>query len=66
MQVQMKLALLRQQKAEQMAYGQSMQQERLGRLTTQRIEYERQLAAQRDQQRQLLIQQEEQVFLHAI
>ena len=62
MQVQMKLALLRQQKAEQMAYGQSMQSERLSRLNNQRFEYERTLASQREQERQKLMTLEENVF----
>ncbi len=62
MQVQMKLALLRQQKAEQLAYGQSMQAERLGRLTNQREEYERSIASQREQERNQLIAQEEHVY----
>ena len=62
MQVQMKLALLRQQKAEQMAYGQSMQSERLSRLNNQRFEYERNLYSQREQERQKLMTLEESVF----
>lgn len=62
MQVQMKLALLRQQKAEQLAYGQSMQAERLGRLSTQREEYERVLATQREMERNQLIAQEQHVY----
>ena len=62
MQVQMKLALLRQQKAEQLAYGQSLQAERLGRLSNQREEYERSLATQREAQRNQLIVQEQQIF----
>ena len=62
MQVQMKLALLRQQKAEQMAYGQSMQSERLNRLSTQRAEYEKTLAMQRENERLKLISIEEQVY----
>lgn len=62
MQVQMKLALLRQQKAEQMAYGQSMQSERLNRLVNQRAEYEKTLANQREVERMKLITLEEQVY----
>uniref|UniRef100_A0A1X7T1J8 Hepatocyte growth factor-regulated tyrosine kinase substrate helical domain-containing protein n=2 Tax=Amphimedon queenslandica TaxID=400682 RepID=A0A1X7T1J8_AMPQE len=62
MQVQMKLALLRQQKAEQMAYGQSMQSERLNRLSNQRAEYEKTLAIQRENERLKLITLEEQVY----
>lgn len=62
MQVQMKLALLRQQKAEQLAYGQSMQAERLGRLSNQREEYERVLASQRELERNQLIAQEQHVY----
>ena len=62
MQVQMKLALLRQQKAEQLAYGHSMQAERLDRLTNQREEYERTLASQREVERSQLIAQEQHVY----
>lgn len=62
MQVQMKLALLRQQKAEELAYGHTMQNERLGRLNNQREEYKRLIASQREFERQQLIVQEQQVF----
>ena len=64
MQMEQKLALLRQQKAEQLTFQQALQRQRLDDLQTQRSEYEKQLAHQRESERLQLIAKEQQVLQH--
>ncbi len=64
MQMEQKLALLRQQKAEQFTYQQALQKQRLDDLQTQRSEYEQQLAQQREAERLELVAKEKQVLQH--
>ncbi len=62
MQMEQKLALLRQQKAEQVTFQQALQKQRLDDLQTQRSEYEQQLTQQREAERLQLIAKEQQVM----
>ena len=62
MQMEQKLALLRQQKAEQMAYQETLRQERMVKLSTQQQEFEFQIQEQRERERLQLIAQEQQVL----
>ena len=64
MQMEQKLALLRQQKAEQVTFQQVLQRQRLDDLQTQRSEYEKALQQQREVERQQLIAKEQQVLQH--
>ena len=60
--MEQKLALLRQQKQEQMDFEKSLQQQRLETLQSKRSEYEQKLQAQREKERQVLIAQEKQIL----
>jgi len=64
MQMEQKLALLRQQKQEQVEFQQSLQQKRLEVLQTQRLEYEQKVAYQREMERKQLIEKEQKVIQH--
>ena len=64
MQMEQKLALLRQQKQEQLAFQQSLQNKRLEVLNSQRVELEQKVAMQRELERQQLIAQEQKVLQH--
>ena len=60
--MEQKLALLRQQKQEQIDFEKSLQQHRLETLQSQRSEYQQKLQAQREKERQMLIAQEQQIL----
>ena len=64
MQMEQKLALLRQQKQEQMEFQQNLQQKRLEVLQSQRLEYEQKIAMQRELERKQLIEKEQKVIQH--
>ena len=64
MQMEQKLALLRQQKQEQLEFQESLQQKRLEVLQSQKTEYEKKVAMQREIERQQLIAQEQKVLQH--
>ena len=64
MQMEQKLALLRQQKQEQMEFQESLQKKRLEVLHSQRAEYEQKVTMQRELERQHLIAQEQKVIEH--
>ncbi len=64
MQMEQKLALLRQQKQEQLEFQNTLKQKRLEVLHSQRAEYEQKVAMQREMERQQLIVQEQKVLQH--